>query len=411
MSIFNRRNAVLGWATWSVLKRTLHRKAAAEAEAAKAAEEEAAASRWRRRRAAEPEPEPEPKKKRSKRRLIGSRHGDRGRRRRLAQHAAQGRRARRELGRAARPGRARREPTSPARARRREHGAALSSAPGATNAPPLGSTCPGGYAVIGEVDGPLGVFARAARRGARVERHRPDRRPARGGSRPQPVDAERPKPFRRKSRGTFVAALYALDEEPEDGLRQSYPMLVRALANVVLCYVPSTGVSFTTMERGHYTVGENGGGREFAQRCRRAPAPARDLAARDRERVPHRPRARALGRRRADARDRRGRPAPRRARPAAGAVPDRGAARRARPPPRPAPLRHRRALLRQPLGAQGRRALLDERERRRQGPARRAQPRHPARHRLRPGERAHDPHRRRRTSSRAASRSTRSSTG
>ena len=78
------------------------------------------------------------------------------------------------------------------------------------------------------------------------------------------VDAANPKPFRRKSRGTFVAALYALDEKPDDGLRETYPMLVRALANVVLLYVPSVGVSFTTMERGHYTVEENGGGATFA---------------------------------------------------------------------------------------------------------------------------------------------------
>ena len=65
-----------------------------------------------------------------------------------------------------------------------------------------------------------------------------------------------------------------------------------------------------------------------------------------------------------------GRRAAGRPRPAAGAVPDRGAARRARPSPRQAPLRHRRALVRQPLGAQGRDALLDERERRRQVAAR-----------------------------------------
>ena len=49
-------------------------------------------------------------------------------------------------------------------------------------------------------------------------------------------------------------------------------MLVRALANVVLCYVPADGVSFTTMERGHYTVEQNGGGAELRARGRRAPA-------------------------------------------------------------------------------------------------------------------------------------------
>jgi ribulose-5-phosphate 4-epimerase/fuculose-1-phosphate aldolase len=69
------------------------------------------------------------------------------------------------------------------------------------------------------------------------------------------VDAEAPRPFRRKSRGTFVAALYELDERPDDVLAATYPMLVRALANVVLAYVPSEEeVWFTTMERGTYAV-------------------------------------------------------------------------------------------------------------------------------------------------------------
>ena len=141
----------------------------------------------------------------------------------------------------------------------------MSSAPGATNASPLGSTCPGGYAVIGDVDGPLGDFARELGEALESSGIVQTDDPLEADLVLNLIDAERPKPFRRKSRGTFVAALYPLDEEPEDGLRQSYPMLVRALANVVLCYVPSNGVSFTTMERGHYTVPENGGGREFAQ--------------------------------------------------------------------------------------------------------------------------------------------------
>jgi ribulose-5-phosphate 4-epimerase/fuculose-1-phosphate aldolase len=36
-------------------------------------------------------------------------------------------------------------------------------------------------------------------------------------------------------------------------------MLVRALANISLCYVPGHGVLFTTMERGHYLVPEGDG--------------------------------------------------------------------------------------------------------------------------------------------------------
>jgi ribulose-5-phosphate 4-epimerase/fuculose-1-phosphate aldolase len=68
------------------------------------------------------------------------------------------------------------------------------------------------------------------------------------------IDASDPKPFRRKARGTFVAAVHELSEVPGDVLQTNYPLLVRALANIVLCYVPEKGVWFTTMERGHYGV-------------------------------------------------------------------------------------------------------------------------------------------------------------
>ena len=68
------------------------------------------------------------------------------------------------------------------------------------------------------------------------------------------VDRAKPRPFRRRSRGTFVAALHVLDESPPDPLREGYPVLVRALANVSLAYVPGVGVWFTTLERGSYLV-------------------------------------------------------------------------------------------------------------------------------------------------------------
>ncbi len=68
------------------------------------------------------------------------------------------------------------------------------------------------------------------------------------------VSAETARPFRRKSRGTFAAAIQELPEVPEDILKVNYPLLVRALANIALCYVPGRGVWFTTMERGHYGV-------------------------------------------------------------------------------------------------------------------------------------------------------------
>jgi ribulose-5-phosphate 4-epimerase/fuculose-1-phosphate aldolase len=63
------------------------------------------------------------------------------------------------------------------------------------------------------------------------------------------VDEADPKPFRRRSRGTFVVGVY---ERESHSLPEDYPMLVRALANIALCYVPGEGAWFTTMERGHY---------------------------------------------------------------------------------------------------------------------------------------------------------------
>src|SRR5918992_1727934 len=73
------------------------------------------------------------------------------------------------------------------------------------------------------------------------------------------IDPADPKPFRRRSRGTFVAAIHEQPTVPDDILKTNYPLLVRALANIVLCYVPDQGVWFTTMERGHYGVhAENG---------------------------------------------------------------------------------------------------------------------------------------------------------
>lgn len=72
------------------------------------------------------------------------------------------------------------------------------------------------------------------------------------------VDPAAPKPFRRRARGTFVAALWELPDEPDDVLAAAYPMLVRALANVSLLTVPGRGVWFTTMERGTYGVPDIG---------------------------------------------------------------------------------------------------------------------------------------------------------
>jgi len=79
------------------------------------------------------------------------------------------------------------------------------------------------------------------------------------------IDPADPKPFRRRSRGTFVAAIHQQPAIPEDILKTNYPLLVRALANIVLCYVADRGVWFTTMERGHYGVEATNGQRGLAE--------------------------------------------------------------------------------------------------------------------------------------------------
>jgi Class II Aldolase and Adducin N-terminal domain len=80
------------------------------------------------------------------------------------------------------------------------------------------------------------------------------------------VNPDDPRPFRRKSRGTFVAAVVSAPEEPIDGLRETYPLLVKALANIALLYVPGKGAFFTTMERGHYAVRAEDNGASLAER-------------------------------------------------------------------------------------------------------------------------------------------------
>lgn len=75
------------------------------------------------------------------------------------------------------------------------------------------------------------------------------------------VDAKRPKPFRRGGRGTYVLAVVERQSHPEpiqESLKADYPLIPRALANLVLDYVPGQGAWFTTIERGHYGVfGDN----------------------------------------------------------------------------------------------------------------------------------------------------------
>jgi ribulose-5-phosphate 4-epimerase/fuculose-1-phosphate aldolase len=118
-------------------------------------------------------------------------------------------------------------------------------------------TATGSFAIVGSAEPPLAVFVEqlaAALEGAGFVRVADG---TEAGIVVLLVDAGSPRPFRRRSRGTFVAALWSMPDVPvnsEEGLRETYPMLVRALANISLCFVPGRGVVFTTMERGYYLV-------------------------------------------------------------------------------------------------------------------------------------------------------------
>ena len=75
------------------------------------------------------------------------------------------------------------------------------------------------------------------------------------------VDANAPRPYRRKAAPTFVIAIAELDAIPDDRielLRIGYPLLVRALANLCVMVCSTADglvVRFVTLEQGVYGVG------------------------------------------------------------------------------------------------------------------------------------------------------------
>jgi hypothetical protein len=75
------------------------------------------------------------------------------------------------------------------------------------------------------------------------------------------IDADAPRPYRRKAAPTFVIAIAELDTIPDDRvelLRVGYPILVRALANLCVMVTDTTDglvVRFVTLEQGVYGVG------------------------------------------------------------------------------------------------------------------------------------------------------------
>jgi ribulose-5-phosphate 4-epimerase/fuculose-1-phosphate aldolase len=68
------------------------------------------------------------------------------------------------------------------------------------------------------------------------------------------INPEKPKPFRRRQRSTYVTIIHALPEEPADVLKYEYPMMVRGLANLGMLVIPGESCHFVTPERGHYAI-------------------------------------------------------------------------------------------------------------------------------------------------------------
>ncbi len=66
------------------------------------------------------------------------------------------------------------------------------------------------------------------------------------------VDRERPRPFRRQAKATFVVGVTEADSSPQDALMTTYPILVRSLSNVLLygALAPDPWMIVTTPELG-----------------------------------------------------------------------------------------------------------------------------------------------------------------
>jgi ribulose-5-phosphate 4-epimerase/fuculose-1-phosphate aldolase len=71
------------------------------------------------------------------------------------------------------------------------------------------------------------------------------------------LDPARPRPFRRKSQGTFVVGVVEVDSRPEQILPAAYPFLVKSLSNLLIYITPGEhgrDMHFVTLEQGYYTA-------------------------------------------------------------------------------------------------------------------------------------------------------------
>jgi ribulose-5-phosphate 4-epimerase/fuculose-1-phosphate aldolase len=82
------------------------------------------------------------------------------------------------------------------------------------------------------------------------------------------VDAARPRPFRRRSQGTFVVSVVEVPGRPRDLLPAAYPYLVKTLSNLII-YITQTEdgpqTHFVTLEQGYYTAVARSGDAYFEE--------------------------------------------------------------------------------------------------------------------------------------------------
>ena len=81
------------------------------------------------------------------------------------------------------------------------------------------------------------------------------------------IDAARPRPFRRKGKGTFLVTVAVTDRRPDNILKEGYPLLIRSLGNLMIYLVRSGGhveTHFVTLEQGTYQSPDLTGDAYFA---------------------------------------------------------------------------------------------------------------------------------------------------
>ncbi len=81
------------------------------------------------------------------------------------------------------------------------------------------------------------------------------------------IDAARPRPYRRKGKGTFLVTVAVTNRQPDNVLKEGYPLLIRSLGNLMIYLVRAGGrveTHFVTLEQGTYQIPDLSGDAYFA---------------------------------------------------------------------------------------------------------------------------------------------------